>query len=332
MGERVMGRLCRRLLGISPAETLVSRRGFAVPPPDVRDRLETIGRSFLEGYHAALTDTRPEPLAARLDEVEPIFRGFAYEGAAMGLAIVDFLAPWRPRRVARFLLGAGNAHAYMVHVGIGWAAARVPWVCRRLPRLLASLDPLLRWLVVDGYGFHQGYFHWQRFVRRQEPPRGLRGYATRAFDQGLGRSLWFVEGADPARLRRSIGAFAADRQGDLWSGVGLASAYAGGVSAEVLSAVRESAGPFLPQLGQGIAFAAKTRHRAGNPAAHTAAACRAIGGISADEAAALCDRTLLDLPPGDDQRPAYESWRQRIQQRFPGGDEIRQSSPLACDV
>ncbi len=230
----------------------------------------------------------------------------------MGLALLDALVPGRGRRFQAFVEGPGAAHVYMVHVGAGWALARLH---RRVERSLARLDPLLGWLAVDGYGFHEGYFHWTRYVREQAHPRKLAGYALRVFDQGLGRSLWFVEGADVARIPATIAAFSLDRQSDLWSGIGLAAVYAGGVEPEAVAALLDAAGPFQPELAQGAAFAAKARQRAGNPTAHTERACRIVCGTTAEEAAALTDRALQDLPP-DGEEPAFEIWRRRLQAHF----------------
>jgi hypothetical protein len=100
----------------------------------------------------------------------------------------------------------------MLHVGAGWALARLP---RRVESNLYRFDPLLRWLVLDGYGFHQGYFHWRRFVARQERPKRLSPYALRAFGQGLGRSLWFVNGAEAGRVARCIAGVTPERRSDL---------------------------------------------------------------------------------------------------------------------
>ena len=46
--------LRRRLFGIPLAEASVARRGFEVRDPRVGERLETIGATFIGGYHAAL--------------------------------------------------------------------------------------------------------------------------------------------------------------------------------------------------------------------------------------------------------------------------------------
>jgi len=300
----------RRLFGVPEVETTFERRGFrGGEEPGVREHIERIGRSFLAGYHAALEVGEGERLVARLDETETAYRGFTYEGAGMGLALLDALTPWRRGRLRSYLDGAGAGHVYMAHVGAGWAIARLPF---GMGGILSRLDPLLRPLAFDGYGFHQGYFDWPRSVEgRQEVPRRVRGYGRRAFDQGLGRSLWFVDGADVERLPRTIASFPEERRPDLWSGVGLAATYAGGVGEAAIRSLREAGREFAPELAQGAAFAAKARQRAGNMTAHVEMACRVFCGCSAAEAAEATDRALDGL--GDEGGvPAYEVWRRRI--------------------
>jgi hypothetical protein len=73
--------------------------------------------------------------------------------------------------------------------------------------------------------------------------------------------------------------------------------------------------PFVPQLAQGAAFAAKARQRAGNLKPYHDLACGVLCGLSAAEAAQVSDEALENLP-ADGAQPAYEIWRQRIQQRF----------------
>jgi hypothetical protein len=310
--DSMLGCLRRRLFGLSLEEASFARRGFREGAAEARQRLEQIGRTFLQGYHAALEEEAPEALALRLNAVEPELQGFAFEGAAMGLALLDFLTPWNRNRWRSFVSGPGAAHIYMAHVGAGWALARLR---RRVERPLARLDPLLGWLAVDGYGFHEGYFSWRRCIEEQTIPDRLSGYARQVFDQGLGRSLWFVNGADVARIAATLAAFPSLRQADLWSGVGLACAYAGGVDRQALATLRVAAGPYEPHLAQGAAFAAKARQRAGNPAAHTELACEVVCDLSADAAARLTDVALHDLSPNGAE-PAYESWRRRIQSQF----------------
>jgi hypothetical protein len=300
------------VFSISLEETTFERRGFRGNDTVTRQRLEQVGRVFLLGYHAALDGGKPEELVPSLEAVEPEFRGFAFEGAAMSLALLDRLSPWRRNRLRVFLEGPGAPHAYMVHVGAGWALARLGG---NVERSLARLDPLLRWLAVDGYGFHEGYFHWPRYVEGHANPERLSGYGRRVFDQGLGRSLWFVDGADVARIPETIAAFPSSRHADLWSGVGLACADAGGGDQTALEALRAAAEHYRFHLAQGAAFAAKARQRAGNPAAPTERACTVLCGVSAGVAANITDLALKNLPP-DCVEPAYEVWRRRIRGWF----------------
>jgi hypothetical protein len=312
-------RVRRALFGIAPDEVTVARRGFhGNADAAMRARLEGVGRSFILGYHAGLEEDDPALLGARIDaEVERGSLGFAYEGAGMALALRDRLTPGRRDRLARFLAGPGEAHTYIIHVGAGWVMARLPV---SPARFLARLDPILGWLALDGYGFHEGYFHWRRTVEgARKVPGRLRGYERRGFDQGLGRSLWFVNCGDVELLPRTIGAFPAGRRPDLWAGLGLAVGYAGGRSEAEIEALRRAAGPLQAELAQGVAFAAKARERAGNPAAHTEMAAQGICGMSAARAAAITDHTREGLPADRPEEPAFEVWRRRIQDHFRKG-------------
>ena len=318
----VLGQICRHLFGLSVEETSYARRGFRGATEAMRARLEQVGATFLLGYHAALKRSAGEGLAAELNSVEAELQGFAFEGAAMGLALLDFLTPWRARRIRRFLRGAGNNHAYMVHVGVGWLWARAPFARWRTKK---QLDPLLRWLAFDGWGFHEGFFNWHKYVPQgSDAPAALSGYERRVFDQGLGRSLWFVNSGNPELIAGTIEAFALARRGDLWSGVGLAAAYAGIVSVAVLRALHGSCRPYGPYLAQGAAFAAKARQRADNSTGYTDLATQLLCGISAADAAQLCDTTVENLPTNAVQ-PAFELWRQRIQQYFQQAHQLQTS-------
>jgi len=305
----LLGQARRRFLGLSPAEASFAKRGFLAGEEKARLRLEQIGFTFLSGYHAALEETGFVPLARRLANVEEELRGFAFEGAAMGLALLDCFTPWRRDRWSTFTERLAEPHIYMMHVGLGWALARLR---RSVPSHLTKLDPLLRWLVVDGYGFHEGYFSWPRYVEQRAIPTQLNGYEQRVFDQGLGRSIWFVKGASVAAVGNAINSFPYTRRDDLWSGAGLACAYAGGCSRAAIESLRDAADEHFPALAQGIAFAAKTRQRAANLSSHTETVCRVICGRSAEEVAAITDDALQDLHE-EGGLPAYEVWRRRIQ-------------------
>jgi hypothetical protein len=313
MAGKAMGWLNKKLFGISPEEASPQRRGFENGIASVRQRIERIGAHFIEGYGAALLDDDPERLAAKLNQnVESEFLGFAFEGAGMGLAIADFMNPFRASRLQAFLAGPARRHDLIVHIGAGWAWAKLPV---RLECAAGRMDPVLRWLAIDGYGFHQGFFHGRRFIENREEPKRLSPYGRCAFDHGLGRSLWFFKAGDAGRMALAIAGFPPVRRPHLWSGVGLACAYAGGVERAGLLALKEASGVFLPQLRLGVALAALSRAKAGNPAEWTALACDAVCGGSFSEIAAIASAAGEDLP-GQGETPAYAVWRQRIQTRL----------------
>jgi hypothetical protein len=278
----------------------------------MRARLEQVGAAFMTGYHLALERGRAENLAPELNSVGRELCGFAFEGAAMGLALLDCFTPWKPSRLNSFLCGAGRAHLYMLHVGVGWVWARMPFGRKRVA---ACLDGNLRWLAFDGWGFHEGFFHWPKYISGGEAPKILRGYERRAFDQGLGRSFWFVNGGNAELIQQTFDYFAPSRQADLWSGLGLAATYAGVANETVLQTLWRGAGGYWPCLAQGAVFAAKARQRAGNLTEYTELATSILCGMSAQEAARLSD-TILENLPADGAEPAYEAWRQRIQRTF----------------
>lgn len=304
----LLGRARKVLFGIPSEQAVFSRPGFT---PEAWDRFQPVAHGLVEGYHATLEDSRFEVLVPRLNAVPPELQGFAYEGAGMALAALDWIAPWK-NRLNEFVAGPGAPHIYPIYVGVGLALARLR---RRPERYLSRLEPVLSWVIVDGYGFHEGFFAYQRTIERQIVPKHLSPYARQLFDQGLGRAIWFSSGALIDRVAATIATFPPARQAELWSGVGLACAYGGGAGRADLETLRSIAGPYRLQLARGAAVAAKGRQQAGNPAAHTELACEIFCGTTSEQAAYITDVARSDLPNGSAE-PAYEIWRRRTQAQF----------------
>lgn len=305
-------------LGISPKEVFFARRGFRAENNSAVIHLETVGKTFLDGYHLTLLCKDTLNLEEKLAEIENSLRGFAFEGAAMGLALLDCLTPRKTKYIKNFLEGeAGRRHIYMTHVGIGWALARLPWTRYRILPNINKFDSLLKWLIVDGFGFHEGYFKPRRYFQPKNLPTWIPGYARHAFSQGLGRSLWFVEGANVEAVARKIFVMPEAMRADLWSGVGLACAYAGRIETIELTKLRNLAEGFQDHLAQGVTFAVKTRQRAENMTAYTELACRILCRCAADEAAFVSDDALENLPQTENPEvPNYEIWRRRIRKKI----------------
>ena len=317
------GTVRRKILGISPKRISFSERGFQSASKEIQLRLERVAGVFLDGYHLTLQHGAGEALATRLEAVDLEVRGFAYEGAAMGLNLLDTMAPWRRARLPDFLHRYAEPHTYLIHIGAGWVWGFLPF---GEERSRAPMDPLLRWLGYDGWGFYEGFFQWRKYVEGQEAPVRVTGYGRRVFDHGLGRAWWFVNGGNPDTIAACVRRASAVRQSDLWCGVGLAATYAGQVSEAELARLSNVAGPFSIYLAQGAVFAAKTRERGGNLVEYTDIACRTLAGISALEAARLCDSTLENLP-ADSQPSPYEVWRLRVQEALKSHRPISSIQP-----
>jgi len=317
MQSTVMGNLRNRIFAPDPREVTFERRGFHSPGVQQRANLEKVGRMFLEGFGYGMAGRSLGDIEAALEAVEQPFRGFAYEGCTMALAVRDALRPARRRWVRDFIGGPAARHIYMAHIGVGWAMARLPSIRWRA---IMPEDEVLRWLALDGYGFHQAYFRTGKYVadqyRAPVPLWQPADYALRAVDQGIGRALWFVNGSDVRRVADTIGRFTADRHGDLWSGAALASVYAGGVDAGELKLMRDLAGEYQPDAAQGAAFAATARLHAGLVTPHTEAGVQVYCEMPVEEAAAVCEQAIEAVLDGDGRMPGYELWRRRIRQRF----------------
>jgi enediyne biosynthesis protein E3 len=321
-----MPTLQARLLRIPRREITFARRGFEPCDPPVRERIEAYFESFLDGYHIALASSSLPEIAISLDEqIEPELRGFAYEGAGMYLALLDCLTPWRRDRLRRFANGPARSYAIITLIGAGLAYARVPWIRWSGGLTGRHLDPEIGWMAVDGFGFHEGFFHHARTIEAGCRPASVAGYAGRCFDHGLGRSIWFVKGAEPDRIARAVSRFEPSRQPDLWAGVGLASAYAGGVYtdpgvyAAVLDGLAVRAAQFSAELRLGIVLAAVARAESSIPSPWAALACERLLGQTLESAASLglqAAQQVRSRMADDPRAPGYAITRELIVRRL----------------
>jgi hypothetical protein len=270
-------------------------------------RLKQVVFTVTDCCHLTFVNSRFDVLVPRLDAYEDELRGFAYEGAGTGLAALDCFLPWKKRTKA-FIDGPGSHYTYAVLLGAGMGLARLK---RRPEPFIARLDNVFSWVVMDGYGFHEGFFARQRTVVEQVIPTHLSSYARRVFDHGLGRSIWFTVGANVDHVAATIASFTPERRVDLWSGVGLACGYTGGVDRATIETLRNAVGPYRSQLALGVVIAAKARQQVSNPVPHNEMACEVLCSLSSEEATQLANAALHNLPT-DGVEPAYEIWRQRV--------------------
>jgi enediyne biosynthesis protein E2 len=317
-----LGAVRRLALAPSLADVTLAGRGFVPPEPAVAARLEAVPRAVVVGFEAGIEARTLQEIRWRLGLVEEELRGFAYEGATMAFTILDQMLPRRRSRTRGLLLGPAQAYPFLTYIGIGFAMARLPRARWRgiLPNLTgAPYHPALSWLAVDGYGFDLAFFHPRRWVEEQRRPRpypwlGAPAYFGRAVDQGIGRALWFIHGARTGDVVDAVARFAPPRRPDLWSGVGLAAAFAGGGTAAGLAQLHDRAGDHRPHLAQGAAFAAKARTFAGLVPSHTEETVRALCDSTVDDAAATVDMAVAATRAEPEH--TYEEWRTYVRHRF----------------
>jgi hypothetical protein len=294
---------------LDETEASFSVRGFQAGSDRAQIHLECIGRTFIQGYNWAIEYESLDEVGEVLDGVRPEMRGFAFEGASMASSLLDMLS-LRPFRFAKLVRGRGQQYKHLCWVGTGWTCARLKLLHARLRNRLFPLDPLLSMLAYDGWGFHEGYFFSRRYIKSfVTPPRLLKGYASRVFDQGFGRSLWFVCGANSLAIQNLISRYDFERQADLWSGIGLACAYAGGTDHRGMERLLSIQPAYLPHLRQGVAFGVTARVHSNNMTEHTALAARLFC-ASAPDALAECTELAMTRSTG------YDEWRREIRKYF----------------
>ncbi len=324
----IIGSLRRLVFAPSLASVSFAGRDFPVEPSDATRRLEAIPQSVVCGFEWGIDSRGQWEVERRLSMIDAELRGFAYEGATMAFTILDAMGPGRGTRTRDLLNGPGEPHIFLAYIGMGFAMARLPrplWK-KVLPDLNPTpYHPTMSWLAVDGYGFDRAYFDTERWVDRQEVPKpypwsGDPDYFLRAVDQGIGRALWFIHGGQAFDVASAVGRFAEHRQADLWSGVGLASTFAGGSGDAALGAMRDASGVYRPDLAVGAIFAAKARHHSGHVPEHSLAALGTLTGLSMENAIGLADGTAVAADAAGAQ-PPYEQWRRNIAQHFAIQDE-----------
>lgn len=167
-----------------------------------------------EDYLNSLTNTR--------------YKSVCYEAAAVHEAIKDIKS-----NDASFNCWGGfnqkhhDLYASQIHVGLGWAMGESN---KYSSNFIMGLNPVWAWRVIDGLAYYKGLFERREVIRRAIVPSFITGEFIHAFDEGLGRSLWYTSQGEVERLLRSINIFDSSRHPDLFRGVGIALTYAGGTT------------------------------------------------------------------------------------------------------
>lgn len=194
----------------------------------------------------------PSQLNTFLSKQTGPFSSVAFEGTAMGIALKS-TEEWE-----MFCEIFGAEHGSQIHVGLGWA------LCEKNDslNLLTTFYSEGKWKVIDGYGYYAGLFKRRETIRKQVIPPQISSSEIRAFNQGVGRSLWYISQASPERVQRMIDLFDEERRPDMWRGVGVSMTYVGGIDESVVNELMLMSGQYKSQLMCGVLFALFGRYNA----------------------------------------------------------------------
>lgn len=245
---------------------------------------------------------------ALLHSFEEDFRGIAYEAASMGLALADLKAGEELRNWNNFFQTQGRGYGIQIHIGLGWALAQeqidpAPF--------LPPLQPILRYRVLDGYGYYEGTFRKRKSVLSQQGLNLPDATATGAYYQGLGRSLWYTCGAKAEEVKQAIDKFPAERQRDLWRGAGIAVAYVGGASEPLLQSVLTAAHTYHAALKAGAVMALVSREQANFIMPDTALCCNTWTGKTATDLLSINRQLLSEISLNAPN--AYAWWIEKLE-------------------
>lgn len=250
-----------------------------------REELRQAGTIFTDGFDFAMRASRCE-LISEIQRLPLVYQGFAFEGGAIALgisgdnnwdSICDYLSELESYQL-HAVMGCGGAFA---HAGV--APASVP----------SNVDSYWHGLLMDGYGFHQAFFNWHTVLLDQKRPFSQHQPASaKAYDQGVGRALWYAANGRPSDISNLISQFAEERRGDLWYGAAMQATYSGVTEKEYLK-LRTIDERYLPHLTAGTAFGTVVRVNSGFIPDYTRYACRLFCGEDAGNVEEIYGEQLI---------------------------------------
>jgi hypothetical protein len=209
----------------------------------ISENIETIVSTFQKGRSLSQQELGLEELISKLNQFELRYRSVAFEGASMGVALQSPIETWK------VYAKATEKHDTQVHIGLGWAIAEKEL---DINSTLREIEPRMHTKVLEGHGYWHGLFRRRLTIRTQQVPENIIREFQRGFDQGVGRSIWYLANGEVAKVVNIINHFSEDRKANLWQGIGVASTYVGGCSDELIAELKSASGEFNKNFEKGI--------------------------------------------------------------------------------
>ncbi len=231
---------------------------------EAQSRLEMVAKTVVNGYNTTVEHGLNDDLRAISQSISKELSGFFHEGIGMGLYALDLVSLKKKNLLVSYIIEKDKKHEYMSYIGAGLTCGVFN---ASYEKLMNKIDPMSGSLVLDGVGFYYAMFKTKKTIAKYYVPRKIKSnpFYLERFDNGLGRALWFYNSGEPENIQKTINTFPEKRRANIWSGIGLAATYAGGVSNEKIHELKRVSGVHQIMLAQGALLAAHTRHTAGNP-------------------------------------------------------------------
>ena len=220
----------------------------------IEERIELIVLTFQVGRKFAEEILDLSDLVNQLNEVDEEFRSMAFEGASMAITIQSIEAEDGLQRWSEFL-DSNPKYTTQITIGLGWAIGEKDF---SPDSVLGRLNSMTQARAMDGFGYFMGLFRRRISIRTQQIPEGISDDLQLAFDQGIGRSLWYISKGDLEMLERMMDSFPEYRQKHMWRGIGVACPVVGGSDAQHLKDLKQLSGEYRTQLDTGCALAARS--------------------------------------------------------------------------
>jgi hypothetical protein len=255
--------LRKLVFGMSLSEANFTSRKFE-EGFEAQKRLEFVAKTVVNGYNTAVENGLNDDLRAITKSKTKELSGFFHEGIGMGLYALDIFSIQKKNRFWKYIDEKEKKHEYMSYIGAGLTCGVFN---ASFKKVIDKGCPMSACLVIDGVGFYYAMFKTKKTLQKFYIPKSIKNnsFYLERYDNGIGRALWFYNSGEPERIQKTISTFSEERRPAIWSGIGLAAAYAGGVSLAKIKRLKELSEKHSLMLGQGVLLAAHTRYTAGNP-------------------------------------------------------------------
>jgi len=297
----------------SKTSSLVGKKPAKLQDPGSGSRVAQARLAFfVEAFNSISADTDLKAYTKDLESLRLPDRVVAYEGAYSAAICLDISNPREISRASE-LTELAPSHVAGLGLGAGHALSNLG-VSAEVTDSFA--DHFLGVMAMDAYGMHEGYFHWYERVQSMRAPVNLPPLAMAAFDQGLGRGIWFICNGDAKAVRQILERFPLERRSDLWRGVGLMVGFWGADDEATLKGFLKCPREFMPYMQSGAAQGVSMRTDMDDVLDYTKASAEVICGANAEELAEMATSSMMKHTSDVFDTRAYFGWQNEMVKFF----------------